>query len=836
MNAFYPLLLLFLCLLPAAGRELTAQNHPDELQKMAAGQYRLTGLKMSENGRWLTAWKSYDLNRDTLLIFDSRAPGNPATCRTKVTGIAFPGANYLLVKSAQQAELLNLEKQTGTYFNGVKQLQALKNKEQFLLHYGEAEKNRLEVRDADGELVNEAGRVSRFFITENDQVYAVAETENSEFEVLRITEEPTAKVYHSPRKISSLTIDPGGQGMMIQEQNPDGTSAQLLYLDLRTKITWPLNQLLSVPFQRAFTEVIREGHLYSLRLWVNKQKEDTSLVDIWQGSDKRLEEKFYPPTREAYYVWEPKNKKLQQLGNNRLTKSVTIGNERYFLSFDPYLLQDYTKTAPLEINSYDRLKNRYALLDTIPREMHVHPDGKYVLYPKSKTWHSCPLPWGPPMVIGSGSLNTPYFATDGKTVLFDSDDGLWSFDPEESQLSKLANFEGTRVRILNGSSKPIPGGFNFFRKTVDPKKPLVLEWSDSLKNEHAYLLWEKGKSKTIIPKTSKRIRFLTYDQGYECFSWVEEDYNLPPRLVCKEPGKQERVLYQSNRQDTAILSLKQEIIFYTNSDRVPLKGILYYPLGYDPSLNYPMVVHIYQIQSNKEANQYPVAAYSQANNDGFNLRLLLEKGYFVYFPDIVYGEKGTGLSALDCVNHALDAISSHVLIDQDKVGLIGHSHGGYETNFIATHSSRFAAYVSGAGNSDIVRSYFSFNYNFLSPFYWQYENGQYEMGKSFSEDKNLYFQNNPIHYADQVNAPVLLWAGKKDQNIDWEQTMEFYIGLKRNNKKVVALFYPNEGHALFGTDACRDLVSRILDWFGYFLKEEETDTGWIEGEIKGDAS
>src|SRR5690606_32843222 len=108
----------------------------------------------------------------------------------------------------------------------------------------------------------------------------------------------------------------------------------------------------------------------------------------------------------------------------------------------------------------------------------------------------------------------------------------------------------------------------------------------------------------------------------------------------------------------------------------------------------------------------------------------LEKGYFVYLPDIVYGKKGTGLSALDCVHHALDALKEKTSIDNNKIGLIGHSHGGYETNFIATHSNRFATYISGAGTSDIVRSYFSYNYNFSNPFYFQYENGQYEMDNS----------------------------------------------------------------------------------------------------------
>ncbi|MPM86248.1 Dipeptidyl-peptidase 5 [bioreactor metagenome] len=239
-----------------------------------------------------------------------------------------------------------------------------------------------------------------------------------------------------------------------------------------------------------------------------------------------------------------------------------------------------------------------------------------------------------------------------------------------------------------------------------------------------------------------------------------------------------------------------------------------------------MVLNIYKIQSRKP-NKYPIAAFSTSNSDGFNLRLLLEKGYFVYFPDIVYGEKGPGLSALDCVHHALDALEDNPCIDKNRIGLFGFSHGGYETNFIATHSDRFAAYIAGAGNSDIVRSYFSYNNNFWRPFYFQFETGQYEMKKSFSEDKQFYFQNSPIHYVDRVNAPILLWTGKEDQNIYWEQTMEFYIGLKRNRKKVIALFYPGEGHAFFSQEACHDISLRILDWFDYYLKGKK-GVEWIK--------
>lgn len=822
-------LLLFLCLPVLAGRELVAQANQDSLQKLADRYYNLEDLKMSDDGRWLTVRKSYDLNSDTVLIFNSHDPEHPVGYRTNVGSNAFLINGNLLLQNPQQAELLDPKEQTGIYFKGVQRVQILRSEKQFLLHYDEKEKNRLELRDSCGGLLNTIDNVSQFYTTENNHIFAITENENMVFEAVLLKDKTAEKVYVTSHKISNLEADPGGKGIMIYEQNPDSDLQEVFYLDLTIKACFPLKEVLPLSIQNGFREVIREGELYFLKLLVHKEKADTSLVDIWYGNDNKLAEKFYPPAREVYYVWEPGKKQIQRIGNDTLIKNANIGNERYFLSFDPYYFQDYsTYIAPIQIYVYDRVQNRYSILDTIVREVYLSEDGEYALNSIDKVWYLYHIPSGNRKLIPGKGPGKPLFTDDGEAVFFEGEGALWKYDIKSDILAEVVIFEGNQTSIVNGEWKGIStGSGRFSKQNINFTEPLVIRLYDPQENLTSYVLWRKGKSHVIVPPTYANIQFLNYSRSYDCFSWVEENYNMPPRMVFKKEKESGKVLYQSNKSDKSILSLIQEIVTYAGNEGTPLKGILYYPLNYNPSVKYPMVVHIYKVQSKKAANEYPVVSYGKANNDGFNLRLLLENGYFVYFPDIVYGSNGPGLSALNCVNHALDALENITSIDKNKIGLIGHSHGGYETNYIATHSNRFATYVSGAGNSDIVRSYFSFNYNFFSPFYWQYEDGQYEMKKSFSEDKNLYFQNNPIYYVDQVNAPVLLWAGMKDRNIYWEQVMEFQIGLKRNNKKVIALFYPDEAHTIFAPDACRDLVSRILAWFDYFLKGKG-NVGWID--------
>ena len=844
MRPLYSLFfLLFPCLLFTAGRDLKAQDK--QVCTPVTGYESFHSIEMpvmNEDGNWLAlrkrSWipvqKKSDLDKDTVILFNLTASDKNKTVayRHNVGEQAFVGNNHLLLSGGQQTELLNLEKQTSVIYKGVKTIQVLKNKRQFVLHYSPEEQNRLELRAGNGELLNATDRVNRFYVSEEDHIYAVTESEKKESEIILLTDSAKEKVYGSTRKILSLNIDPGEQGMMICEQSPESNCREALYLDLETKTTYPLKEVLPVAFQRCFSEVVREGSLYFLKLWISREKQDTSVVDIWYGNDNRLEEKFYPPVDVRTYAWEPCTHFIRRVGTDHLPVSISTGNNRYFLSLDPIGLQDYrTENPPLQLYVYDLKENSYSLLDTIAPEFYLSGNGDYGLSPARGGWNLYHFPSGTKKLIEGKGLGSPWFTTDNQDVIFEGAVAVWHYEIKTATLTPLVTFKEYQTSIANGQWEGfVTGKSAFAKQQVNLSEPLVICLYDAEKNKTGYCLWYNGKTQIILPPTAKYVRSLNHNRSFTRFSWLEEDYNLPPRLVYKDLGKQsekekETVVYQSNKQDTAILSLKREIISYTNSDSIPLKGILYYPLDYDPSKKYPMVVHIYEKQ-NQLGNRYPYPSYYEGL--GFNIRLFLEKGYFVYLPDIVIqGKAGPGLDALDCVNRALDALAHNPLIDKSRIGLIGHSFGGYETDYIATRSSRFAAYVSGAGHSDIIWDANSFNYNFIAPDYVRIEANIYKFGKPFSGDKSLYFKNNPVYHAEKVNAPVLLWSGKEDQNVTADHTMAFYNALRRNGKDVVALFYKDERHNLQQPKSQADLTQRILNWFDFFLKEN-TECGWIE--------
>ena len=695
--------ILFTCLLPGSVK-LVAQNRHDSLREVISEtSWNITAPRMAEDGNrlilrkrsWTPAFNTSDLEKDTILFFDlqKRRGQKIAAVRQGVRRIAFVDNHCVLLTDSMQTELFNLKEQTSQYYKGAQRTQVLSNKKQFVLHYGAGEKNRLELRGANGELLNVMENVVRFYTTESDNIYAITGNGGNIFEIFLLNGKTKEKVYATSQKIASLEIDSHEAGCMIVEQYSGNGSQEMLYLDFKNNAAYPLDEVLHVSFQRGFTEVVREGDSYFLKLMINKCKEDDSLVDIWYGNDNKLEEKFFPPVREVNFIWEPKKKAIQQVGNDSLTRSVNIGNERYFLSFDPYLLQDYSRELPLlQMQVYDRVLDRYSVMDTIAPALYLSGNGEYALSPKNKVWNLYHIPSGTKKAIHSvKEPGTPWFTDDGSAILFEGDGGLWMYDLKTGRLVQTAFFEDYQTTIVNGRSEGnSTPNISLSKRMVDMKAPLVIKLYDPHENITSYVLWHKENITPVIAPTSRYIESFNYNKTYTHFSYTEENYNMPPRLVYKGTGKEEKIVYESNKEDKAISSLRQEIIIYTNKDGIPLNGVLYYPLDYTSSGKYPMVVRIYERQRHL-ANRYPYPSYYDGL--GFNVRLLIENGYFVYLPDILIQEKdGPGMDALDCVNSALDALAGNPLIDKHKIGLTGHSFGGYEVDFIATRSNRFAAY------------------------------------------------------------------------------------------------------------------------------------------------
>jgi dipeptidyl aminopeptidase/acylaminoacyl peptidase len=164
----------------------------------------------------------------------------------------------------------------------------------------------------------------------------------------------------------------------------------------------------------------------------------------------------------------------------------------------------------------------------------------------------------------------------------------------------------------------------------------------------------------------------------------------------------------------------------------------------------------------------------------------------------------------------------------------GHSFGGFETNYLVSHSRLFAAAAEFAGSSDPISGYLT-----LTPLLSSIEHyspqsaiemyhGSY--GATPWERPDLYRRNSAVLAADQVTTPLLIVHNPRDNQIPWRQGIEFYMALRRLKKKVWMLQYNESSHNLmFKYRDSKDYTIRLTQFFDYYLKGAPAPKWMVEG-------
>lgn len=274
-------------------------------------------------------------------------------------------------------------------------------------------------------------------------------------------------------------------------------------------------------------------------------------------------------------------------------------------------------------------------------------------------------------------------------------------------------------------------------------------------------------------------------------------------------------MYQSNKQYQKYATPRVELLSYVNTKGDSLNALLHFPLGYTKNKQYPMIVYLYETLSQ---NRYEYNNPSCYNPTGFALANYTNNDYFVLQPDIKYTTGDPGTSIVDAVEKAVEKASSTANINSKKMGLIGHSYGGHEVTLTICKTHLFAAAVAGAASTNMISDYLNLNEQTNRIKFSHFEVQQYRMGTPPFYNWEAYAKNSPVMNAEKCTTPVLSWTGKADGTVNWRQSVEFHLALKRLNKKNTLLVYPNEGHILSNPEAQIDLNNRIKEWFEQWLK------------------
>jgi dipeptidyl aminopeptidase/acylaminoacyl peptidase len=199
---------------------------------------------------------------------------------------------------------------------------------------------------------------------------------------------------------------------------------------------------------------------------------------------------------------------------------------------------------------------------------------------------------------------------------------------------------------------------------------------------------------------------------------------------------------------------------------------------------------------------------------------LLAHGYALFMPNprgsfgkgeafVTANVRDFGHGDLDDILAGVEAVSRLGLTDPHRVGVIGHSYGGFMTMWAVTQTDRFKAAVAGAGISN-WQSYYGQNGidEWMIPYF----------GASVYDDPAVYARSSPINFIRQVRTPTFSYVGAADIECPAPQTLEFAHALKTLGTPSATVIYPNEGHSIHDPEHLADLDARIIAWFDRYLK------------------
>lgn len=408
---------------------------------------------------------------------------------------------------------------------------------------------------------------------------------------------------------------------------------------------------------------------------------------------------------------------------------------------------------------------------------------------------------------------------DRSVLLYDKYD-VWDVPVDGSKPTRLT--DGAAEKIVHRVIRLDPE-----ERAYDLSKPLYFSLYGERTKKSGYARKEPGKPARQLVWLDKNVGRLAKSKLAETYAYVVQGADdSPDYFVGASDLASARQVTETNPFQKDYAWTRTELVDYKNTHGKELQGSLSFPADYEPGKKYPMIVYFYEITSNTHH-----VYNTPSERSVYNPATWTQNGYFVLRPDIVYRDRNPGLSAVEALVPAVDAVLAKYDVDPKKVGLVGHSWGGYQTAFVPTQTNKFAAAVAGAPLTDLISMYLSIYWNTGGTDARIFEISQGRMEVPPWEDLESYMKNSALFNIKNLNTPMLVTFGDKDGAVDWHQGIELYNAARRENKDFVLLVYPDENHGLAKKPNQIDYHRRINQWFDHYLKGAPAPD-WITKGVK----
>jgi dipeptidyl aminopeptidase/acylaminoacyl peptidase len=340
---------------------------------------------------------------------------------------------------------------------------------------------------------------------------------------------------------------------------------------------------------------------------------------------------------------------------------------------------------------------------------------------------------------------------------------------------------------------------------------------------HLFRVSPTGGPVEQVTNGERRITAIDFDSAMRRMAYLVGTIEAPSEVwVANIDGSDEHQLTHVQDDFTKEVALSRaERLAFKSADGTPIEGWLLYPYGYRPgaSGSYPLIV-------TNHGGPHSADGYAF----DFKKQYLAANGYFVlevnFRSSTGYGEKflwGTwgawGTKDGQDVMAGVDYVIGRHPIDRKQVGVMGHSYGGFMTNWLITqYPDRFAAAASGAGianwtsdyaNSDIPRTKET---EFWGP-------------PSNPKAREAMTRQSPITYANRIRTPTLFINGEIDKRVPFSENEQLYVAIKKNGVRAKMIQYAGQPHGIAGS---WNNVHRMINerqWFDRYVKGGAVQAG-----------
>jgi dipeptidyl-peptidase 4 len=301
--------------------------------------------------------------------------------------------------------------------------------------------------------------------------------------------------------------------------------------------------------------------------------------------------------------------------------------------------------------------------------------------------------------------------------------------------------------------------------------------------------------------------FADYSRNFKYAFVYYNNANSPGEIWLQKTSGEMISMLKENKKFKALMEekkfVKKEFFTFKTSDGLDLNGWMMKPAALEQGKKYPVLFFVY----GGPGSQMVLDAFNRS--DYIWYQMLVKRGYVIACVD----NRGTGgrgeaftkctylhLGTID-VNDQIEAakyIGSLDYVDKDRIGIWGWSGGGYFTLMCLTKGADY--FKTGMAVAPVTD--------------WRYYDDIYteRYMRTPKENPDGYKEGNVINYVDSLKGKLLIVHGSADDNVHFQNTMDFVNAMITANKYYEMLVYPNRNHFIMGPNTRYHLFKNLTEF------------------------